>query len=336
MNAPSGRQALRSAAGWRAFDRASVALALALGLGLLGWLLWAPPSATEPTAEALPAEPARMKLSDQRVALQVLGGKLLLTGPVADEAERQALGSAAEQAFGPGGVDNRLQPRAGTEPLAWRDHAADIFKVLRATGGEPAIVLTGRQVRLEGEVAADYAKLAREVLARQWFGRQTVVDNQLRVAGAASAPAAAAAPAAVAAVAPTQATPTTPAAPAASATPANPLCASLAQGVAVRFHPNAPGLTDEGRRTLRELLPCLAPGTGRWRVGNHTDANGDPDANQRLTQARAESVVAYLAGKGLPAARLQAQGFAATRPVAGQDTPDDRQRNRRVTFEPAP
>lgn len=340
---PTPRSGVRSAAGWRAYDRANAAVVLVLALALLGWALWWLQQGGDPGAEA-DEPPVRMKLSDQRFEMRVLAGRLLLAGPVADAAEAQALQAAAEAVFGAGKVDARLAPRAGTEPLRWRDHAGDIFKVLQATGGEPAIHLTGQQVRLEGEVAAEYARVAREVLARQWFGRQVVLDNQLHVAStAASAPDPAPSAAVVVAAAPTPAAAVaTPAAPLVASAPATPAaatpalagCAGLAGGVAVRFHPNVAALTDEGRKTLRGLLPCLAQ--GNWVVGNHTDANGDPEANQRLTQARAESVVAYLAGKGVAAARLSAKGFAATRPVAGNDTPEDRMKNRRVTFEPAP
>lgn len=73
------------------------------------------------------------------------------------------------------------------------------------------------------------------------------------------------------------------------------------------------------------------------RVEGHTDAVGQSAYNQKLSQARAQSVVQWLVKGGIPASRLMAQGFGATRPVApnktssGQDDPAGRQKNRRVT-----
>jgi outer membrane protein OmpA-like peptidoglycan-associated protein len=78
-------------------------------------------------------------------------------------------------------------------------------------------------------------------------------------------------------------------------------------------------------------------GTQPIKVEGHTDAVGQPAYNQRLSQGRAQSVVQWLVKGGIPASRLTAQGFGATRPVApnkapdGKDDPAGRQKNRRVT-----
>jgi outer membrane protein OmpA-like peptidoglycan-associated protein len=72
-------------------------------------------------------------------------------------------------------------------------------------------------------------------------------------------------------------------------------------------------------------------------VEGHTDNVGQPDYNQRLSAARAEAVNGWLVRRGVGKARLTAQGFGATRPVApnrtadGKDDPAGRQKNRRVT-----
>jgi outer membrane protein OmpA-like peptidoglycan-associated protein len=78
-------------------------------------------------------------------------------------------------------------------------------------------------------------------------------------------------------------------------------------------------------------------GTRPIKIEGHTDAVGQPAYNQKLSRARAQSVVQWLVKGGIPAARLSAQGFGATRPVApnktpdGKDDPAGRQKNRRVT-----
>jgi OOP family OmpA-OmpF porin len=53
---------------------------------------------------------------------------------------------------------------------------------------------------------------------------------------------------------------------------------------------------------------------------------------QKLSQKRAESVVNYLIGKGIPASRLIAKGYGETQPIDTNDTEEGRQNNRRVEF----
>jgi outer membrane protein OmpA-like peptidoglycan-associated protein len=65
-------------------------------------------------------------------------------------------------------------------------------------------------------------------------------------------------------------------------------------------------------------------------VEGHTDSNGNDDANQRLSQTRAESVRAYLIQRGVKPERVQAVGKGETTPVASNDTPEGRANNRRV------
>jgi OmpA-OmpF porin, OOP family len=64
----------------------------------------------------------------------------------------------------------------------------------------------------------------------------------------------------------------------------------------------------------------------------HTDAQGNPEYNLRLSQDRANAVLAYLVENGISAKRLEAAGFGKNKPVASNDTPEGRQKNRRVEF----
>ena len=72
------------------------------------------------------------------------------------------------------------------------------------------------------------------------------------------------------------------------------------------------------------------------RVDGHTDSlplsgSGRYRDNWELSQARALAVVRFLTDDlGFPANRLAATGFADTRPVAPEDGPDNRARNRRI------
>lgn len=69
----------------------------------------------------------------------------------------------------------------------------------------------------------------------------------------------------------------------------------------------------------------------------HTDSKGSDEYNQRLSEARAQSVVDYLVSKGISKERLVAKGYGESQPVApnminGQDNPEGRQKNRRTEF----
>lgn len=65
-------------------------------------------------------------------------------------------------------------------------------------------------------------------------------------------------------------------------------------------------------------------------VGGHTDNTGSAEVNTRLSQQRAEAVVAYLVEKGVSADRLTAHGYGPERPIADNGTPEGRAQNRRV------
>jgi outer membrane protein OmpA-like peptidoglycan-associated protein len=66
-------------------------------------------------------------------------------------------------------------------------------------------------------------------------------------------------------------------------------------------------------------------------IVGHTDMVGDATSNMRLSQARAQSVIADLIGKhGIAGARLVAFGAGPWAPVASNKTEDGRAKNRRV------
>jgi outer membrane protein OmpA-like peptidoglycan-associated protein len=65
-------------------------------------------------------------------------------------------------------------------------------------------------------------------------------------------------------------------------------------------------------------------------IEGHTDSVGGDEFNQQLSERRADSVRDFLAEQGVAASSITARGFGKTQPVASNDTPEGRQRNRRV------
>jgi OmpA-OmpF porin, OOP family len=66
-------------------------------------------------------------------------------------------------------------------------------------------------------------------------------------------------------------------------------------------------------------------------ITGHTDNQGSADYNQRLSQLRADAIVASLVnGYSVASNRLVAKGMGATAPIASNDSDDGRAKNRRV------
>jgi OOP family OmpA-OmpF porin len=69
------------------------------------------------------------------------------------------------------------------------------------------------------------------------------------------------------------------------------------------------------------------------RVEGHTDSDGDPAANQVLSERRALAVVEWLVAHGIARERLHPVGCAARDPLFPNDTPEHKARNRRTEFD---
>jgi outer membrane protein OmpA-like peptidoglycan-associated protein len=97
------------------------------------------------------------------------------------------------------------------------------------------------------------------------------------------------------------------------------------------FESGSSALTEESTRTVADLAAILkAFPSAEVRLEGHTDNVGTPDANQRLSLARAESIKAALVADGVDARRLDAQGFGQERPITSNDTAEGRAKNRRT------
>lgn len=71
----------------------------------------------------------------------------------------------------------------------------------------------------------------------------------------------------------------------------------------------------------------------RIQINGHTDAVGEAEDNQALSESRARAVYDYLITHGINADRLKYKGFGESQPIADNDTKDGRQQNRRTEFQ---
>jgi len=99
----------------------------------------------------------------------------------------------------------------------------------------------------------------------------------------------------------------------------------------VLFDSGSASLDSGGRATLEQVADVI----NDYRktavvIQGHTDALGDHESNQDLSERRARAVENYLTNRGVDSGRMTALGFGESAPVASNSNASGRQRNRRV------
>jgi len=99
----------------------------------------------------------------------------------------------------------------------------------------------------------------------------------------------------------------------------------------VTFDTGKTTIKPDSAKTLDDAAAALKLAADlKVEVGGHTDNVGTADANLKLSQGRAQAVMAALVERGVTADRLTAKGYGQSAPVADNRTEDGRARNRRV------
>ncbi len=103
----------------------------------------------------------------------------------------------------------------------------------------------------------------------------------------------------------------------------------------ILFDSSQADLSLSGLTVLRRIVNVLSEAGHEVTVEGHTDSvpvrrNVRYPSNWELSSARAGGVVRYLQANGISRGRLKAVGYADTRPIADNHTPEGRARNRRV------
>ncbi len=228
-------------------------------------------------------------------------GKVTLNGVLPDQATRNSVVAEANKTFGADHVIDLTGINNSVGAAAWLSSLPRAFSSIKplANGG---LSFNGNDVVIKAEVptADDKSALLRQVTAS--------VSGNLRVndqIGIATAPA---------------------------TTLQNRLNDLLINRV-IEFQTGAAALTEKGQTLLDEALPIIRESSqGEIEIAGHTDARGSAEANQQLSQARAETVRDYLVAQGVGASRLKPIGYGATKPIADNATAQGQKKNRRIEF----
>jgi len=109
---------------------------------------------------------------------------------------------------------------------------------------------------------------------------------------------------------------------------------AIGKNVALRnlfFETDKSSLSEESVIELGNVIKLLQDNpTMCIEIEGHTDNTGSKAHNQRLSEARAKSVVDYLINNGIAPERLTSKGYGFSKPIAPNNTPEGRAENRRT------
>lgn len=101
----------------------------------------------------------------------------------------------------------------------------------------------------------------------------------------------------------------------------------------ITFDVNKATIKPESENTLMKALKTLQTYQDIYvEIGGHTDSDGSSTKNQKLSEARSESVKSWLVSKGIDAARISTKGYGEDKPIADNKTKEGKQKNRRIEF----
>ncbi len=99
----------------------------------------------------------------------------------------------------------------------------------------------------------------------------------------------------------------------------------------LHFIRSKPDLLDESLPVLQELIEMLVAYPNiRIELAGHTDALGPSDAKKHLAMERVKRIKEYLVEFGIDRERIKTVAYGSSRPVAPNDTEENRAKNRRV------
>jgi succinyl-CoA synthetase beta subunit len=114
--------------------------------------------------------------------------------------------------------------------------------------------------------------------------------------------------------------------------PAAPVAMAKPVGLNVEFDTASANIRSLSNKNLDAFSKFVKESSAKGEIGGHTDNQGNPASNLKLSQDRAAAVVRYLESKGVAKGSLTAKGYGDTKPRADNGSATGRQENRRVEF----
>ena len=230
----------------------------------------------------------------------VADGKVTLEGAVKDQAAKDAILAAAKATYGDSNVVDKLTLDAALPTFSFAGKWAEIFGWLKSFGGKTtALVFDGSSVKGTGEMGEAVMKDA-DAKIKSMFGDGVTWSSELKGVAMAAADAFKA--------------------------------GAKTFKLDVEFDTGSAKIGGGDAKELNDLAELIKDGKTKGEIGGHTDNVGPPERNLALSQRRADSVVAYLVGKGVPKDALSGKGYGDTKPLADNATDEGKQKNRRVEF----
>ncbi|HSD63290.1 MAG TPA: OmpA family protein, partial [Ignavibacteriaceae bacterium] len=101
----------------------------------------------------------------------------------------------------------------------------------------------------------------------------------------------------------------------------------------ITFATGKADIKPESENTLRKALKTLETYPDiSVEISGYTDNVGSESSNQKLSERRANAVRDWLIRQGINPSRITAVGYGESNPIAPNDTPEGKQKNRRIEF----
>lgn len=109
---------------------------------------------------------------------------------------------------------------------------------------------------------------------------------------------------------------------------------TILTGQPIEFLSGRYTMSAEGRKKVGRIADLMKGcDEAKAVIGGHTDSDGTPEVNQRLSGQRAEQVMELLVKLGVKAKRLRAVGHGQVKPIVENDTPENKALNRRIEID---
>lgn len=253
-------------------------------------------------------KPASSKLSLAPLSITRNSNEFVISGEFPDEAAKAALMKAVNGALPPGvNIIDQIRINPDIDALDF-SKAGPIFKG-SASIADFSLTVNGNTVTLTGTAATqDQKNTVEQEAARTWSNLNVV--GKLVVKGPVAPPASSAAA--------TQ-------------------CADLSSAInavtggPITFANDGFTLTPADGQILSQVADKLkACPNAHARINGYTDNSGTEPIITSLSNQRAQTVANFLIAHGVAGAQLVVKGLGSVNPVAPNDTPEGRAKNRRV------